>query len=211
MGIKDFFQKLKGEKKVMKGEATKDKTYSSENEFSTREETKQEFKRSVSKLFDVNQWTRMPGISSSFTLYSATGTKKKSKKPEMYDFIKIVLPGPVPENWVLVTDIKEKDNLAEFTVSPSKDPEERDKEQEIEHFFAEEASSTFRVEMRDRKIKASEIGKNEGINNQDHKAGQRVFVNTIVAEAGWAGVQKFQWKKLTDFLVHKIEIEEQEK
>jgi hypothetical protein len=53
---------------------------------------------------------------------------------------------------------------------------------------------------------AFEIGKNEGINNQGEDAGDRKLINTLIAEGGWAGFQELQWKKLTDYLVHRIEI-----
>lgn len=207
MGIKKWIRKIKGEKEVIEGEATKDKTYSSENHFVNRERAVKEYERAVEKLFNVNLWSEMPGISSTFKLYDARGEEKKAGKPEVNDYIKILLPGPVPENWVIVTDIKEEENSAEFTVSPSEDPTEREKGQkEIEHFFIDEATSTFRIERKDNIIHAYEIGKNEGINNQEAEAGKRKVINTIIAEGGWAGVQKFQWEKLTDYLVHKTEI-----
>lgn len=210
MGIKDWFNKVKKEEKVVEGEATKDKLYSSEKEFSNPEEAEREFKRSVEKLFKVNKWSDMPGVTSTFVLYSPNGTEKVADKPEKKDYLKILLPGPVPENWVMVTDVRESEDSAEFTVSPSKDPTDKDKDQdEIEHFFIDEATSTFRVELEGKTIKAFEIGKNEGINNEED-AGRRKILNTIIAEAGWAGVQEFQWEKLTDYLVHKIELKSSE-
>ena len=106
----------------------------------------------------------------------------------------------------MVTDIKNEQELAEFTVSPSKDPTDKEKdEKEIEHFFIDGATSTFRVEMRGNELKACELGRNEGINNEKN-AGNRKLINTILAEGGWATFQKTQWKKLTDYFVHKIEI-----
>lgn len=208
MGLKKWICKIIGEKKVIKGEVWKDKTFSSKNTFPSRETASNEFKKSIDKLFDVSLWSEMPGISSTFELHTAMGEQKNRIKPQVNDYIKILLPGPLPENWVIVTDVKENENLAEFTVSPSEDPTKRKKNQkEIKHFFIDEATSTFRVELRSNSIYAYEIGKNEGINNQKEKeAGKRKFINTIIAEGGWAGFQKIQWKKLTDYLVHKIEI-----
>ncbi|MEX2592672.1 MAG: hypothetical protein WD426_07850 [Anditalea sp.] len=210
MGIKDWLQGLKKEKKVVEGEAVKDKTYTSNNTFPDLLTAEKEFRRATEKLFKVNSWTKLPGISSTFQLYNPQGEKKHAGKPQHRDFIKIILPGPFPENWVMVTDIKEEDKSAEFTVSPSKNPTEKGKGQkEIEHFFIDDATSTFKVYLQDKTIYAYEVGKNEGINNQEGKeAGKRKFINTIIAEGGWAGFQKFQWKKLTDYLVHKIEIKD---
>lgn len=213
MGIRDLFRGLKKEKKVVEGEAVKDKVYTSKNEFSSRETAEKEFRGSVEKLFNVSVWSKLPGVTSSFQLYDSHGKEKQADKPQLNDFIKIILPGPVPENWVIVTDIKEEENMAEFTVSPSKDPTEKGEDQEeIAHFFIDDATSTFKVELKDRIIYAWEIGKNEGINNQKEKeAGKRKFINTLIAEGGWAGFQAFQWQKLTDYLVHKIEIENNKK
>ncbi|GAB2767026.1 hypothetical protein [Salinimicrobium soli] len=203
MSIKKWFKK---KKKVVFDDGTMDKTYSSEKKFSSELQAKQEFERSVQKLFHVNQWSDLPGITSKFVLFDKHGNEKDEPEPEFNDFIKILLPGPFPENWVMVTDIKKGDNFAEFTVSPSIDPtEEQDGERKIEHFFIDKATSTFRVELRGDTLTAWEIGKREGIND-DEEAGDREILNSSLAIGGWAFAQKVQWKKLTDFLVHKIEI-----
>lgn len=192
---------------VLKGEETKDKHYSSENEYSDHEEARQAFRQAVTKLMNVNQWSELPGLTSTFQLYDRNGAEKHTERPEVKDYMKIILPGPVPENWVVVTDIREAEDLAEFTVSPSSNPtavgEDR---KEIKHFFVAEATSTFRVRLQGITLVAEEIGKNEGINNQGKEAADRELINTLIAEGGWAGFQKFQWEKLTDYLVHKVEL-----
>src|SRR5690606_27642199 len=158
---------------------------------------------------NVNKWSELPGISSSFQLYSSRGEKIHALKPEVGNYVKIVLPAPALENWVNVIDIKEHQNSAEFTVSPSPNPTEKEKgQEELEHIFIDEATSTYTVELQNKTLHAYEIGKNDGINNEGAEAGKRKLINTLVAEGGWAGFQKFQWKKLTDYLVHQIEIEE---
>ena len=201
-----MFSGLWKKKEVLEGEATTDKTYCSENTFSGRTKTVKEFGRAVDKLFQVNQWSNLPGLTSSFILTDSNGKEKKGALPAVGDFIKIMLPGPTPENWVIITDINKQQKIAEFTVSPSQDPTERKDQGKVEHFFIKEATSTFKVEMYKNSIKACEIGRNEGINN-NRNAGDRKLINTILAEGGWATFQKTQWKKLTDYLVHKIEVE----
>lgn len=206
MGIKKFFQDILQEGKVVKGEATKNKIYSSQNNFSSREVAVREFERSKAKLFNVNRWSDLSDFTSDFELYNQQGQRSEKEKPEVGDFIRIMLPGPAPENWVKVTDIKVSDEAAEFTVSPCEDP--REKDEEVEHFFIKEATSTFRVKLIDNSIHAFEIGKNEGINNQGERAGDRKVLNTLIAEGGWAAFQELQWKTLTDYLVHKEESKE---
>lgn len=205
MGIKQFFKNLLREEKTVEGESTKDKTYSSHNDFPDRQTAIREFERTKSKLFNINSWSELPGLSSKFELYNAAGERSEAEKPALNDFIRIMLPGPSPENWVKVTDIQIEDESAEFTVNPSEDPTEKEG-QKIEHFFIKEATSTFKVTLRNNTIHASEIGKNEGINNQGQEAGNREMINTLLAEGGWAGFQKIQWEKLTDYLVHRKEL-----
>ena len=205
--MKDLSKKIRREKKVIEGESTKDLFYSSQREFQDKDTAQKEFSRSVDKLFHVNNWSALPGFSSTFQLHNPQGDAISADKPKRGDYIKILLPSPVPENWVIVTHIFQRENIAEFTVSPSTNPQAKGKEQEeIQHFFIDEATSTFRVKLQDNKIYAFEIGKNEGINNKGKEAGDRKLINTLIAEGGWAGFQKSQWEKLTDYLVHKIEI-----
>jgi len=207
MVMKRLFRKIKEEKEIIQGDATRGKLYSSDHTYATRDEANRAFKRSIEKLFDVNRWSDLPGFTSAFQLHDVNGTEKDAVMPQVNDYIKIILPGPVPENWVVVSDVTEEENRVEFTVNPSINPtKQRDEQDKIEHFFIPEASSTFRVQLDGNKISAFEIGKNEGINNNED-AGNRKLINTLIAEGGWAGVQEFQWNKLTDYLVHKIEID----
>jgi hypothetical protein len=67
----------------------------------------------------------------------------------------------MPENWVIIWDIKEQENMAEFTVSPATKPNATgiEPEEQIQHFFIKEATSTFRVQLLNLTIFAFEIGK----------------------------------------------------
>lgn len=209
MGINDFLKNIKSEIKVIKGEETKDKLYDSRRDYMHRDEAVREFLRSKEKLFHVNKWSDLPGITSGFKLYDAAGAEKPSGIPQTGDFILIDLPGPAPDTWVEVIDVQDEEALAEFTVRPSHDPREKgEKQQQVEHFFADKATSTFRVVLEGASIYAFEIGKEEGINNKGKEAGGREIVNTVIAVGGWMAVQEMQWTKLTDYLVHKIEIDE---
>lgn len=83
MGIKKIIEKAKRKKRVIKGKATKDKTYSSQHDFSDEGAASEAFKRSREKLFNINQWTKLPGISSSFQLYNRQGGEKQADKPQV--------------------------------------------------------------------------------------------------------------------------------
>lgn len=209
MSLKDIVNKVKKELKVVQGEETKDKVYTNENSFPDETTAAQEFERSKQKLFDVNEWSNLPGINSTFHLYDNRGHRTTTKEPKVGYYMKIVLPGTTLDNWVRITDIHVEDTMAEFTVHPSEQPKELGEgDAEIEHFFIKEASSTFRVTREGNTLHGYEIGRNEGINNQGEEAGERALINTLVAEGGWAGVQALQWDKLTKYLVHLEEPEE---
>lgn len=211
MGLKDMFNSLKKEVKVVQGEETKDKLYTSEKDFPDEATAKQEFERSKQKLFDVNQWSKLPGLNSEFLLCDERGRRTSANKPKIGYYVQIILPASSIENWVKITGIREEENLAEFVVHPSEKPEAIGHgDKVVEHFFHKDASSTFRVARAGNVLHAYEIGKNQGINNHGEEAGDRALLNTLVAEGGWAGVQALQWGKLTRYLVHLEEAEEED-
>ena len=203
MGLDNIVNKVKKEIDVLRGEDVKDTEFSNENKYPEESSAAEAFERAKQKLFGVNNWSGLPGINSTFTLFDAAGQKVTEREPQEGDFVQIILPGPGPENWVTVTNIRDEENLAEFVVSPSPAPAPlTSNTEEVKHFFGKEASSTFRVERQGNIIKAYEIGRNERPNNKGVEAGNRAIVNTLVAEGGWAGFQAVQWDKLTRYLVH---------
>ncbi|WP_347158644.1 hypothetical protein [Pontibacter chitinilyticus] len=206
MGLKDITNKLKKEVKVLQGEETKDKTYTNKHDYPDVQTARQQFASAKEKLFDVNGWNNLEGLKSKFTLYDRQGNPANRIKPVIGDYIEIVLPATKIDNWVQVTEVNEGENSAEFVVHPSKKPEklvENEAEaQEIKHFFIQEASSTFKVELQGTTLIGYEIGKNEGINNHGEEAGDRAALNTLVAEGGWSGFQQIHWDKLTLYFVH---------
>ncbi|MBD2702465.1 hypothetical protein IC229_17585 [Spirosoma sp. BT702] len=201
MKLKAIVEQIQHESKVVQGEATKDMTYESHHTYLDESAAKEAFANSVAKLLNVNGWSDLSSLASDFALYDSIGRQKHAGPVEIDDFIQIGLPGPTPENWVRVISLSRSDNLAEFTVQPCPDPL-ASKPDQIDHFFAEQARSTFRVKLSGNTISAFEIGQHESINNQQPQAGERGFINTIIAEAGWLFYQKIQWKLLTDYLVH---------
>lgn len=177
------------------------RVYTSYRTLPDEEAAKEAFEAARERMFHVNSWGKIPGPENAdFILYDKEGPKTAS--PEVGDFIKTLLPGPLPENWVQITDIREEPDSASFTVHPSTDPtDENEPEIVTEHFFKGSARSTFKVERKGKVLKASESGINESINNQGPEAGDRKALNTMISEAGWAFVQELQWKNVTDYIV----------
>jgi hypothetical protein len=206
MGIKKIVDKVKEEINVLKGDESKDKVYQNEQDYPDQISARTAFEESKKKLFNVNLWSNLQGINSTFELHDERGRKTTAEMPEIGFYVKVTLPATNMENWVQVNDIRTSDNMAEFTVQPSSKPNPPVDEEEVtEHFFTSEATSTFRVEVQGTKLIGSEIGKNEFINNQGEESGDRAVMNTLVAQGGWAGFQELQWDKLTSYLVHQEE------
>lgn len=202
MPFRKIVNKIRKELKALQGEESKDTIYSSQNSFPDEDAAKAAFRKAMDKLFIIHRWNELPGLKSKFSIYN----KNREAAVELGDRIKIELPGPVPENWVEVTHKEIREDVAEFTVKPCKAPEpEKEGEETVEHFFVEGASNTFKVERKGKVIIAQEIGRNEVINNQGEKAGNRGLVNTVIAEGGWMFFQKLQWEKLTKYLVHQLD------
>lgn len=199
---KNVADNLKNEAEVIKGERSKDKVYTSTNDFPDEQHAKTEFAFARERLFQVNDWSDIPGIGNAdFTIYDPDGSKVDNRMVAVGDYLKIDLPGPVPMYWVEVVDLKDEDDLAEFAVKPASDPTTPENPEVVDHFFHEGARSIFRIERKGNLISGMEIGINEAINNQGEQAGSKAVVNTVVAETGWAFFQENQWKNLTDYLV----------
>lgn len=201
MKTKPIVDKANHEARALTCQATKDIRYSSQRTYSNESAAYAAFGQSVNKLLHVNGWSGLSIFTADFALHNRSGQPKPDSKPEVGDYIQIQLPGPMPENWVRVIHTEREPNRVEFTVQPSAEPQSENPTV-IEHFFTENASSTFRVELSGTTITASEIGKNESINNQEPQAGNRATINTLIAEGAWLFYQKIQWKHLTDYLVH---------
>ena len=201
MQLKAIVEQIEHETRVVQGEDTKARTYTSQHTYPNELAAKEAFAHSVAKLLNVNGWSSLASFSSDFALYDPLGRSKPDGSVKAGDFIRIELPGPTPENWVRVMEATSTETRVEFTVQPSAEPL-ANKPDQIEHFFVEQARSTFRVEVSGCTISAFEIGQHEAINNQQPQAGERGLANTIIAEAGWLFYQKIQWKLLTDYLVH---------
>ncbi|MDQ4141300.1 MAG: hypothetical protein M3142_12360 [Bacteroidota bacterium] len=203
MEEENFLDKIKHEWEVLTGEAGKDKTFCSEQDYGDNATAQKAFQEVKNRLYAVNSWSKLPGINSTFTLHNSQG-KPTEGKVEIGYFIQIILPGITVENWVQIESIQDEEDSAEFTVHPCPNP--NNESEETQHFFVKEASSTFRIERNGTVVRGLQIGKNEKINNQDYQAGNRAFLNTMIAEGGWAGFQDIQWGKLTDYLAGKVDV-----
>ncbi|NEU70155.1 hypothetical protein GK091_24980 [Spirosoma agri] len=209
MTIKKLVESITQEVKALQGDHTKDKRYESSYTYPDEIAARQGFAEARQKLLAVNTWSDLPGLTATFTVHDPQGKPITNAPLVVGNYIRIDLPGPLPHNWVRVVKLDEADESAEFTVVPSEKPQSQGVEEgaPVEHFFTDEASSTFRVERVGTTLLAAEIGRNERVNNDEATAGQRSVVNTLMAAGGWAMFQETQWKKLMDYLVQPYRID----
>src|SRR5687768_5770774 len=163
MGIKDKaskgIQEIRKEAEILKGEKSKNKMYATTRRFDHVDAAKEEFPRSKERLFNVNAWSKIPGIANaSFQLYSPEGQPLNKHRVDEGDFIKIDLPGPLPYYWVKVVETSDNDERAQFTVQPAYDPTDDDDRTVTDHFFQDQARSIFRVQLTGIEIAGMEIG-----------------------------------------------------
>jgi len=203
MNIIKMIQSVTHEVDAIQGNQTKDKTFSSEQVWENEEMARDRFRRAKEKLYAVQGWSDLPGFTATFTVYDPKGNPSDATPVRRGDYIRIDLPGPLPPNWVRIVDMDSTETVAHFTVVPCSAPvaETNEEAAPVEHFFTAEASSTFQVEQRGNRVIASEIGRNERVNNEQATAGDRAVLNTLIAAGGWALFQEAQWTKLTDYLV----------
>lgn len=203
-------EKAQDVKQVFKGDKSLNRSYVSYKSFLNDEAALEALQEAKARMFNVNSWKQIPGPENAdFILYDKSAQPSGAVKPATGDFIKTLLPGSLPEDWVQVVAVRDEPEYASFTVRPCGDPTDKDQSEIVtEHFFKSSATSTFKVEREGNVIKATEMGVNESINNEGPEAGDRKMLNTAISEAGWTFVQKMQWKNVTDYIVGNIKLKE---
>jgi hypothetical protein len=159
------------------------------------------------RLLDVNHWGDMSGfLSASFQLIDQEGKTVRNRLPQTGDYFRIKVPAPSPLNqydWVRVEKIEEVNEserqMTAIRVRPSRDPLSVD--QETQHFFSEEATSSFIVKREGKKILAEVHGRNEQPNVSETESLGSEIRNTIVATGALLGLSDIQWNKLVKGLL----------
>jgi hypothetical protein len=195
---------LRREVRILLGQEARNRSYQQTRTHPDEAAAGRTFAAARQRLFAVEGWSGLPGLTATFTHFDAAGQRKRGQPPAVGDYLFIDLPGPDPGNWVRVTAVEEGATWAEFVARPSAAPSQPTGP--IAHFFGSDARTIFRVERRGTEVRALEIGENERINNRGPAAGRRALLNTLMAEIGWLFLQPHQWKTLTRYLVEgKIE------
>ena len=162
------------------------------------------FKTAVERLLDVNNWSRLCGISSaSFRLTDEKGTEV-GRPIKAGDHFRIDIPGPgtVTGNgydWVQIEKIEPHLNpCAEWeaiAITVRSAPNPLNEDEHTAHFFSEEATSTFLVKRDKKRVTAEVHGRNEKPNTTTVNTLDNLR-NTVVGTAALTGFSDIQWKQL---------------
>lgn len=157
------------------------------------------------RLLSINKWHTYGGLATAdFTIVDTQG-KSVNRTVIKGDYIKIDIPGPsLKENrhdWVMVADIKhetkEKNNERLFLLlRPCSAPLHLEAAgNTVDHFFDENASSSFILKRERKKLSIAYYGRNETPNIATGKTAENIR-NLIVSLAAMLGFSDIQWKNL---------------
>jgi len=175
------------------------------------EEARHIFTEARRRMLDISNWHRygMPG--SVFTLTDSDGRPVR-RHAQLYDHIRIDLPGPGPVSgdgydWVYIEAVKAENDPGRdsdffaFRVRPVPNPAHKNKEgkedADTSHFYTDDTTSTFILERSGQRVTAAEKGRNEVPNTQASGAADKIR-NTLVAAGAAMGFASIQWKSLME-------------
>jgi hypothetical protein len=160
------------------------------------------------RLVDVNHWHRFSNPAR-FQLTDGRGNEL-SRTAETGDYFKINIhaPGPVEGrgfDWVYIEAIDDHsdpngntEQLA-MRVRPARSPE-TPSDENVAHFFSDEATSSFVVKREGRKVTAAVYGRNEKPNTSTSNVIDKVR-NAVVAVSAILGLGNVQWNSLVKGLL----------
>lgn len=162
--------------------------------------------RARKNILDINNWQNIAGkLSASFSLTDPSGAEV-SRLPLAGDYIKIHLPTSRREkfDWVRIEKVSEEHpddytSRIQIQVRPSEPPTPQ---QETEHFFSKEATSSFFVERKGKRLSAEVRGRNELPNLQAPGLLNKVR-NAFIALGAMAGLNTPQWAALVKGVLEK--------
>ncbi|MCD6063881.1 MAG: hypothetical protein K0R82_1792 [Flavipsychrobacter sp.] len=175
-------------------------SYSAEN----ADDAEELFVVAKNRLLDVNNWDKTAETTSaSFQLTDHHG-KDLHRKAHTGDYIKIKIPGPGSKtgdgyDWVHIEQIAYDDYPDEHTedilmqVRPCSAPTNND--EDVAHFFKEDATSTFIIERHGKLLVAHYYGRNE-VPNTNMESPTDMVRNTVVAAGAIIGLSDVQWSNL---------------
>ena len=157
------------------------------------------FREIKDRLLDVNRWHELAGPGSAAFLLTDSHGNEVHRNPVKGDHFKIRIPAPKSRtgegsDWVQVEDIQESHSpgydMTAIVVRPATNP--TNEQNDVAHFFSDEATSSFIVRREGKNIIAGVYGRNEKPNTGSDNLADKIR-NTAVAAGAISGFSKLQW------------------
>ncbi|RYZ21364.1 MAG: hypothetical protein EOP49_47085 [Sphingobacteriales bacterium] len=165
------------------------------------------FGEACRRLKHVNDWQQVCGSDAThFALFDSEG-QAADREARVGDYLRINIPGPGTSagegyDWVQVEEAGMTEDEAQrvcfIRVRPAVPP--LPQEDNVAHFFTDEATSTFLVHKDGLEVSAEVHGRNEKPNVGADRIGDKVR-NALVGTASLLGFSLPQWKMLVTGLV----------
>jgi len=169
------------------------------------------FKKARMNLLNVNKWHELAGaLSAKFQLTDEKGNaiNDNLRKGNYFSISIPAAPGSSVGNgndWVKVETLEEQKNnntdWIAIRVRPAKSPLQHNSA-ETAHFFTDDASSSFCLERKGRKVTASIYGRNEKPNIKAKTLTDKIR-NVLIAFSAMIGLSKSQWTSLVRGILQK--------
>lgn len=186
--IENLIRQAKADTEEKTSIASANRTYKSDNE------AERAFQQFCEKLAYIERWNGSSGVSS-FGLFGENGNKATDRPAAIGDFVCIKLPGTGKEDWVKIIDIYETSNEKVLTVQPTFNPTEKSTDKKVtSHFFTEDSTNNFCLQLSGSNVNMYVIGLNEISNTEDTNNILETARNFATANFGhFLGVQKAEW------------------
>lgn len=177
----------------------------------TTDEAMVVFQNACERLLNVNSWDKYSGkVSAIFRVTNEAGKETNGLVKKGYYF-KIDIPGPGSftgdgYDWVKIEMIDTSSNNRDdwesiaMRVRPSSNPNNGN--DDVAHFFSEDATSNFVVRREGLKITAGVYGRNEIPNTEVHNVVDKTR-NAAIGLTAVSGISSIQWKNLVKGIVGK--------
>ncbi len=170
-----------------------------------RQEAERIYNGAKANLLNINRWHEFAGkLSATFQLTDVNSARPVQRPPAPGDYISIHLPTSSEDklDWVRIEKIEENepehgDRSLLIQVRPTDPP---DVNKETEHFFSDDATSSFIVELKDTIVSAMVCGRNELPNTEAEGLTDKIR-NVAIAIGAMLGLNAPQWKALTKGLI----------
>lgn len=180
-------------------------------ELNDDKEAKAFFNLAKSRLQQVNNWHELAGtFSGNFQLADENGNEAE-RSVQKGDHFKIDIPGPGTKSgkgydWVQVEEVEsistpDVESFG-FRVRPAHNPQKKNEQESISHFYSTESTSSFTVTRERNRITAAIYDRNTKTNKESELLLDKVR-NTVIGTAAILSFSKVQWQALTDAIVKK--------